>query len=204
MAFVEALAAFHAVVPEITTNRVAKIKTKAGGEWGYRFADIAQITRTVRPALSANGLSFAFDSETTDRAIEVTCRLRHIDGHEETATFSAPVEISGITSKAQDHAKLVTYGKRQSLLQVLGMGIAMEDNDGAGPARRQESAAPAYITAAQRQELDDLIQDSGADLVAFLQYVGAPSLKLLPAADFVRARTLLAAKKAQREKEEES
>lgn len=202
MAFVEALAGFHGEVPEITPNRVAKIKTKAGGEWGYKFADIAQITRTVRPALSRHGLSFAFDSETTQTSVAVTCRLRHIDGHQESATFTAPVEISGITTKAQDHAKLVTYGKRQSLLQVLGMGIAMDDADGAPPRRKE--ATPENLSAAQRQEIEDLITDSGADLVAFLQYLGAGSVKAIPAADFVRARTLLQQKKAQREKEEAS
>ena len=65
--------------------------------------------------------------------ITVTCTLRHIDGYDIPASFSAPIDKreNASISDAQKHGASLTYAMRQALKQVLGLPIGDPDTDGA-------------------------------------------------------------------------
>lgn len=184
-AFNRALMAFQGECPPIVKNREAKITTRSGGAYAYRFADLDQIARTIRPLLERHGLSYSWDSEVKDGKMVCTCIVRHIDGHAQSAHFTAPTDSDAAMSGAQKFASALTYARRQSLVQALGLTITDEDDDGA---EREP------ITDQQAMNIEDLIQDSQADRGRFLVYMGVGAVSEIAAADYDRAIAALQAK----------
>lgn len=188
-AFFDALHAFQEECPEIAKSRTANIKTRSGGTYSYTFAPLEEITRTIRPVLHRHGLAFAWDTDGMgDGALNVVCVLRHVDGHEERARFPVPTGTDAAMSDAQKNGAALTYGRRQSLVAVLGLTTA-DDADAPLP----ESAAT--ITEKQIADLDVLIDDVGADKARFLKYMSVESLADITAARFAQAVADLEAKR---------
>jgi hypothetical protein len=179
-AFFEALHAFQEECPEIHKSRSAKITTKGGGEYGYTFAPLEEVTRTIRPLLKQHGLAYSWTTEASANPgiLNVVCVLRHVEGHEERATFPVPSETSAAMSAAQKNGAALTYGRRQSLVAVLGL-VTSDDTDG------QEPGEP--ITAEQVIELDGMIQKSGANRARFLKWLEVERLSDLPLAEYGKA-----------------
>jgi hypothetical protein len=179
-AFFEAVAAFQEACPEINKSKDAKIKSKrTGSEFGYSFSPLEEITRTIRPHLRNHGLSYSWDVKRGDGGLDVVCVLRHIDGHEERASFPVPVESDGRMSSAQANGAAMTYGKRQSLTAVLGLTTADVDDD----ARRRESE----LSDRQAADLDALMDEVGVDRRKFLDWLGVASISEIRASDYPRA-----------------
>lgn len=171
-AFFEALAAVQEAMPEVPKKRTAQIATRSGGSYSYRYAALEDITRMIRPILRRHGLSYSWDVAQGEGALIVTCILRHIDGHEERASFPVPVDSKAAMSDAQKNGAALTYGRRQSLVAVLGLTTADDDVDGA------DVGAPSdRITPQQAADLDALIDEVGADQRKFLQWAGVERLE---------------------------
>lgn len=184
-AFFEAKAAFQAECPEIRKSRKADIATKSGARFGYTYAPLEEITRTILPVLAKHGLSFTWDvAEGSAKVLAVSCILRHIEGHEDRATFPVPVETGGRMSDAQAMGAALTYGRRQSLIAVLGLTTADEDTDAA---HRAEPKTARTITREQLADLEALIDEVGADRGKFLAWLDVPDLTQLTATDLPKA-----------------
>jgi len=185
--FAAALAAFQSACPPIKKTSTAKVITKGGSNYTYTYAELDEIARTVRPFLHQHGLSYTWDSELSQDAgmLTVTCTLEHAHGHKKTATFKAPTEaVSQAMSPQQRHASALTYGRRQTLIAVLGLTTCDPDTD-AAPS--MESTAP--VTPAQVAILEALIDKrpdgSRALLLDYLgEKFGAKTLEELPAIHF--------------------
>ena len=191
-AFHEALRGFQADCPTIKRSKTANIVSKkTGARWSYTYAPLEEIEPTIRPHLAQHGLSYSWDSSVDGEMLSCVCTISHVDGHKETASFSCPVERSDQRSIAQDHAATLSYARRQSLVQALGLTSADEDRDGAAP--RDEP-----ITPAQLSQLEDWLAESGADREKFLKWAGVESLDQMPASMFGNAVAALK-KKAGRE-----
>jgi hypothetical protein len=166
-AFFEALSGFQGDCPQIKKAKTAKIVTKTGGAYSYTYAPLDEITRTIRAPLQRHGLSYSWDSEIAGGVLTATCILRHIDGHAERATFSAPVGTDAKMSDAQKHGAALTYARRQSLESVLGLSTS-DDTD--APGSDSET-----ISESQAADLRALAEDVGADKPAFLRWLGVES-----------------------------
>lgn len=180
--FNQALAAFQAECPAIRKTSTAKVTTKSGGAYEYRYAELDEIARTTRPLLQKHGLSYSWDSELAGDKIVCTCTLRHIAGHSQTAKFVCPTDTASAMSSQQKHAAALTYSRRQSLIQVLGLTTTDPDTDGASDER---------ITEQQAYAIEDLIRESGADRARFLSYMGVASVGEIAARDYQKATTAL-------------
>lgn len=192
-AFFEALADAQEEMPEIPKKRTAQIATRSGGSYSYRYAALEDITRVIRPVLRRHGLSYAWDVSQGEGALVVTCVLRHIDGHEERASFPVPVDTSARMSDAQKNGAALTYGRRQSLVAVLGLTTADDDIDGAEVGRSVDT-----ITADQAADLDALLDEVGADREKFLRWAGVERLADLPADRYAKAVQMLERKRGAR------
>lgn len=179
-AFFNALAAFQEEVTEIPKARTAEIRTGAGTKYSYNYAPLEAITRTIRPALRKHGLSYSWTTEAGESGtLNVVCILRHIDGHEERATFPVPTDTKAAMSDAQKNGAALTYGKRQSLTSVLGLTAADPDDiDGAGPAEP--------ITDEQRADLNALIDEVKADRNKICEWLGVPGIPAINQAQLSR------------------
>jgi len=123
---------------DVPKGREAKIPTKTGASYGYKYADLADTLSMVRPILAKHGLAVTQTaSNPDDNTVAITTTLIHSSG--EWMSFHPLLLPNGRT--AQETGSAITYGRRYSLLAVLG--LAAEDDDGASAAPRQPRSAPA-------------------------------------------------------------
>lgn len=187
--FAAALADFQRECPPIKRAASAKIATKGGAQFSYTYAPLDEIARTVGPLLHERGLSYTWDSDVKDRMLCAICTLRHVNGHSVTASFTAPTETSAGMSEQQKFAAALTFARRQSLVQVLGLTTTDEDTD-AKPTER--------ITEERAASLEALITEVEADRAKFLKYLGVSDLAELLAADYAGAVRALEQKRKAR------
>lgn len=165
-----AVAQAKAKIKPVTRNR--------SGHNSKRYADFSAIAREVDPVLVSVGLSYRFRSDTGDR-INVTCILSHKDGHSEETTLSGPPDKTGSKNDIQAIGSTLTYLQRYSLVQMLGLAAA-DDDDGSKAADKPK------ITQEQADELRELIEAKGKQRAKFLQWAKIETIEDLPA-DFYDA-----------------
>ncbi len=186
--FFGALKAFQDNCPELHKSKTAQIATRSGSNYSYTYAPLDVIAKTVRPHLHTEGLSYSWTTEPGDNVnvLNVVCVLRHVDGHEERATFPVPTDTSAAMSAAQKSGAALTYGQRMSLVSVLGL-TATDDIDG-------DESNQGYVSSGQVEELNELITASKADPDKFLSFMGAENMGDILQRDFPRAVSALARK----------
>lgn len=178
-AFDAAIAGAKAKIPPIERN--------ATGHNEKRYADFSAIARVVDPILSEFGLSYRFRTTQGDR-ISVTCVLSHKDGHSEETTLSGPPDASGSKNAIQAIGSTLTYLQRYSLVQMLGLAAARDDDGKAGGGDT--------ITLEQVEQLLKLADEVEADKEAFCRYFKVESFADIKAKDFVRATAALNRKRS--------
>jgi len=179
-AFDEAIAAAKLEIPPIERN--------ATGHNSKRYADFSAIAKTVDPILGKHGLSYRFRTQQGER-ISVTCILSHKAGHYEETTLSGPADTSGNKNAIQSIGSTLTYLQRYSLVQMLGLAAANDDDGKAGD-------DGGIITDEQAEQLVALADEVGADKRAFCQYFKVEGIALLKAKDYDRAIAALKKKRA--------
>lgn len=99
------------------------------------YAELHDIVNAVTPALSRNGLSFAWKLTKDERDwLEVTCTVRHVSGHAETVSMGGPPDTGGAKNAIQARASAKTYLERYTLKAALGVAEQDDDTDGTPPA----------------------------------------------------------------------
>ena len=184
--FADALARFQAACPPISRTSTAKIASKSGVSYSYTYAELDEIARTIGPHLHPLGLSYTWDCGINGGIVNTTCTLRHVNGHQITASFASPIDDRASMSGPQRTASALTYAKRQALVQVLGITTAEPD---------QDAADPATITEDQVGNLAALIDEVGADEPKFLRWLGVERLSDLRAYEYARAVNALERKR---------
>lgn len=193
--FFDAFARFQAKLKPIEKNKLApKTTTKSGAQYGgYYYATLDEIARTVSEPLAEEGLSYSWDTWFSEdgRRLRVTCTLRHRAGHSISSAFEAPTEaVTQAMSPQQKTANAQTYGRRYSLVAVLGITTADPDLDGGPP----EEEGP-KITPEQADVLLTLLDERPAGaLQRFLDHFEIAQLIELPASAYDRCVADLKAK----------
>jgi hypothetical protein len=187
-AYFDAYARFQAKCPPIRKSSIAKFATNGGGEMRYTFAPLDEIARTVNPILTECGLSYTWDSKVESGIIKCVCIVRHVLGHHESAHIELPTESKASMSSQQKVGAALTFARRLSLTQALGITSADEDTDG----RDDYSEC---ISEEQVHELVALATEVKADMPKFLAYCGVESLDQIPAKKFAAAVKVLERKR---------
>lgn len=135
-AFNTALAQFKARAIRVkrTTDR------KEGPLQGQKYADLNAYNVASAEVLGEYGLSTSWSFPKTESRdwIEVTCIVRHKDGHSESTTFGGGVDTGPGRNPIQARKSTVTYLERITLQAALGLSDEGEDDDGAGGATLRE------------------------------------------------------------------
>lgn len=156
--FAAQLVAFKQECPSVYRNRTAKIATEKGQGFQYTYADLHEIQTTVDTVLPNYGFSYGFDTKATATMLEVTCTLRHSNGHSASSSFTLPTENKSAATPQQKYGGARNYAKRITLIDVLGLQLAEEDESAAAaPARTK-------ISQDQYEELKALVTELGTDL----------------------------------------
>jgi hypothetical protein len=183
--FADALADFQSVCPLIQRTSTAQIVSKRTGKaFSYPYAELDEVARTIREPLHQRGFSYGWDSKMVAAGVlEVVCTLRHRNGHSQTATFTCTVDENDAISKPQQCASTLTFARRYSLIQVLGLTLTDPDPDG----ERQPPISDEDV-----QRVEDMIaacEDAGSpvDRKRFLAWLKVEKLEDLRPAQLDQA-----------------
>jgi hypothetical protein len=154
-AFVVAMANFQKTVPVI--KKTKPVMNKDGRTVRYMFAPIDSIVQQIKEPLAANGLAYTWTVEQKDQIVRATCRVTHIFGHSEESSFEIPTAGAGdFMTAPQKVASALTFAKRYTLCNVLGISTADEDTDatdvGKEPMPKDPKAKIVFILRALGQE----------------------------------------------------
>jgi hypothetical protein len=141
-------------------SSIEKGKVADAGKYKYAYADLADVLAAVVPALSKHGLAIlqrpgVTVSDDGLQIVEVETILAHTSGASVAMNLKLPVG----SIEMQSVGSAITYLRRYSLLSLLGVAPAGEDDDGAAarqkPRERRPVVAkgPALITEAQVQKV---------------------------------------------------
>lgn len=186
--FFAALAQFKATCPPITKNRSAEIVSeRKGTEYGYTWADRAEIQKTIGPTLGECGLSVSFEHEQEGTKITTFCVVRHQEGHEQKTPVVLTLGGSPGMSEQQKVASTMENGRRFALISALGIvaADALPDETGGGE----------KITEDQAIALTDLIAETKIPPSRILKYFKVDAIADILAIDYASAVALLEEKK---------
>lgn len=122
--------------PAIVRDRTAKIPLKSGGEYAYKYADLATLKEATQPELKKNKLAVVQQVGTNEKGII----LRTVLGHASGQWLSATMEMPTAGLKAQDLGSAVTYARRYSRGAILD--VASEDDDGSKATHGEDTSEP--------------------------------------------------------------
>lgn len=186
----QAKIAFDAAIAEAKAQIKPAEKNRKGHN-NKMYADFYAYAKVIDPVLSALGLSYRFRTEQTDR-VTVTCILSHRDGNAEENTLSGPPDSSGSKNAIQAIGSTLTYLQRYTLVQALGLAASEDDDAERHGTSIEDNTA---ISEEQRQEIADLIDETGSNIDIFCRYYKIPSIKDMPVSKFAGARQALMKKR---------
>jgi hypothetical protein len=192
-AFDAAFAAFKAEAVTIIKGR----KVTDGPLKNKSYAELHDVVNAVTPALSKHGLSSSWKLTKDDKDwMEVTCYLRHVNGHEEYVSMGGPPDAGGAKNAIQARASTKTYLERYTLKAITGLSEQEDDDDGrgAGNTGADRGLVDKWINKVKSAKSEAEVRDLWAkatpelqttnDLAAFNEVKGAVSGKI---ADFKAA-----------------
>ena len=184
-AYVAAMNAFKANPPT-----VLKTKNVTFGKTAYSHALLEDAAELIGAEMTKHGLSFRWTCEQLEGGqVKVTCIITHCQGHSESTSLSAGLDQSGGKNNIQALGSTVAYLERYTLFAASGTAAKGMDDDGKG------AEEPEYITDKQADALNALLEEVGADKVAFCAHFKCESVEKLPAKAYQQAMALTTAKK---------
>lgn len=115
-----ALSAFQGSVEQPKLEKEVKVKTKTGGSYSFKYADLCACVKAATPALKANGLSVC--------QLISEGKLVTILSHKSGQWFKSELLLPNQTSDYQAYGSAITYLKRYSYCAILGI-VADTDDD---------------------------------------------------------------------------
>jgi len=126
----KALCKFMKEVGTIVETETAKIPTKNGSGFQYKYADLSEVLKVVNPSLADNGLFVSNSTKVVDGQNILVVSLLHISGESlEPSEILLPKGIQ--PNELYNIGGALTYLRRYLLLAKLNLNAGIEDDDGA-------------------------------------------------------------------------
>lgn len=126
----------------VMQGELPTVVEKGRGDKQMAYAPIEDVMEAVRPVLQKHGFSVSHQTEwPQDRkgTVRIVGILSHRLGHSRTSVFESQADNSGSKNAIQALGSTITYGRRYTLNDLLGIVSRRgEDNDGA--THRNEAA----------------------------------------------------------------
>lgn len=146
-----ALSAFQGSVEQPKLEKEVKVKTKTGGSYSFKYADLCACVKAATPALKVNGLSVC--------QLISDGKLVTILSHKSGQWFKSELMLPNQTTDYQAYGSAITYLKRYSYCAILGIVADTDDdanlacgNQAEFKDRGQHTQQPAAFTGAQLKE----------------------------------------------------
>lgn len=115
-----ALSEFQGSVEQPKLEKEVKVKTKTGGSYSFKYADLCACVRAAAPALKANGLAVC--------QLISNGKLQTLLTHKSGQYFRSELLLPQQTADYQSYGSAITYLKRYSYCAILGI-VADTDDD---------------------------------------------------------------------------
>lgn len=125
-----ALAAAQGQMKAAPKSGLAKVRTKSGVEFSYRYSTFDEIWEMVRKPLSDNGLAIIQIPATGENGFYLETTIAHSSGQWVTGVMELPVDSSRM-SVIQAMGTAITYARRYMLSAMVGIA-SDEDTDAQG------------------------------------------------------------------------
>lgn len=119
----KSLSLFQGEVKQPSLSRTVKVKTKTGGEYSFKYADLSECIKAASPQLKQHGLSVT-QLVLVDKLVTILC-------HESGQWFKSVVPLPKATT-IQDFGSAITYIKRYCFCAILGIVADNDDDGGSG------------------------------------------------------------------------
>jgi hypothetical protein len=177
-AYNAAFSAFKAEAVRIVKNR----EVTDGPLRGKAYAELHSVVDALTPALSRHGLSASWKlTKDEPQWMEVTCYLRHVNGHEESVSMGGPPDAGGAKNAIQARASTKSYLERYTLKAICGVAEGGDDDDGngAGPS----SALADMLTAIKEAPDQDALKKLFAECINATKGNNAAQKQIIAAKD---------------------
>ena len=128
------------------------------------YADLKSVMDAIREPFANNGLYFVQAAESNNQMIAITTRIVHTSGE----WIESITELPPIKNDVHGWISAFTYGKRLGLQSLAGLPSI--DDDGNLAVKHATPPKAVVINKKEAAELDQLISDTSADKVEFLNY----------------------------------
>ena len=162
-----ALSAFQGSVEQPKLEKEVKVKTRTGGEYKFKYADLSACVKAAAPALKEHGLSV---SQIISDGKLITL-LSHTSGQ----WFKSELLLPTQSTDYQSFGSAITYLKRYSYCAILGIVADTDDdanmacgNEAEIKDRKAKTTAQVAFTGAQLQQAIDEV-NAVTDSQAFQQ-----------------------------------
>lgn len=150
-----ALSAFQGSVEQPKLEKEVKVKTKTGGSYSFKYADLCACVKAATPALKANGLSVC--------QLISDGKLVTILSHKSGQWFKSELMLPNQTTDYQAYGSAITYLKRYSYCAILGIVADTDDdanlacgNQAEFKERGQQQPAATFTGAQLKDALEEL------------------------------------------------
>lgn len=126
-AFVSSLSGFQSECPII--QKTKKVMNKDGRTVRYQFAPIDSIVEQIKKPLMKYGFSYTWTVTNETGFITAIAMITHSLGHSQSSEFKVPIDTEGYMTAPQKYASALTFAKRYSLCNALGISTGDEDTD---------------------------------------------------------------------------
>lgn len=123
-AFYASLIGFQNECPVI--GKTAQANIRPG--FSYNYTPLEDIAHAIRPLLDQFQLGYRWFTSQDKQSLTVTCRISHAFGHIEETSLTVPVGADP-QRPAWPVAQSLTYAKRYTLCNALGIVVGGEDDD---------------------------------------------------------------------------
>lgn len=190
-AFSEAMKACQEEMPKVLRN-------KKNDQTKSKYADLEKVNETIVPIYTKHGFSISFgtDNSPLEGHYRITAEVRHNEGHAKNYFADVPADKTGLKgndNKTATHAfgSTMSYGRRYLTMLIFNIATT-DDTDGNGLGK---DYVHGFVTDEQKQELVDLMRETGSDTKKFLAYMRVDNLDVLPASQFAAAKAALEKKR---------
>ena len=145
------------------------IPRRGRGHNNIQYARLEDIIQGIKPVLAKYGMGLRHRTETKD-GITVTAILSHVDGHFEEDVFEAGADNSGSKNAVQAIKSTITYARRTTAENILGLASHGEDDD-AFLAGASDHLEQTLVKIQDAKTADDLARIK-ADILSYTDWQG--------------------------------
>ncbi len=138
-AFVHAMSVFQGECPVI--EKTKPVMNKDGVTIRYKYAPIDAIVEQIKVPLAKAGLAYTWTVKNEPGKITAIALITHQLGHSESSSFEIPIDQEGYMTAPQKVASALTFAKRYSLCNALGISTGDEDTDATDVGKESEAVS---------------------------------------------------------------